>query len=120
MRELATMQERMNRISGPRMAATRGGNAARGAWAPVVDIYENPARELVIKADAPGLKREDIDLTFDSNVLTVRGERRPDEGIREEAYHRIERGSRPVLTLLHVAGARWMPGGCAPNTVTAC
>ena len=95
MRELATMQERMNRILSAPYGHDQEDSTRRGAWTPLVDIYENGARELVIKADAPGLKREDIDLTFDSNVLTVRGERRPDEGVRDEAYHRVERAYGP-------------------------
>jgi HSP20 family protein len=95
MRELATMQERMNRILQAPYGREQEDSTHRGAWAPLVDIYENADRELVIKADAPGLKREDIDLTFDTNVLTVRGERRPDDGIREESYHRVERAYGP-------------------------
>jgi len=95
MRELATMQERMNRILSAPYGHDQEDSTRRGAWTPLVDIYENGDRELVIKADAPGLKREDIDLTFDSNVLTVRGERRPDEGVRDEAYHRVERAYGP-------------------------
>jgi HSP20 family protein len=95
MRELATMQERMNRILSAPYGRDQEDSTHRGAWTPFVDIYENGDRELVIKADAPGLKREDIDLTFDSNVLTVRGERRPDEGVRDEAYHRVERAYGP-------------------------
>jgi HSP20 family protein len=95
MRELATMQERMNRILNAPYGRDQEDSTHRGAWTPLVDIYENGDRELVIKADAPGLKREDIDLTFDSNVLTVRGERRPDEGVRDEAYHRVERAYGP-------------------------
>jgi HSP20 family protein len=95
MRELATMQERMNRILAAPYGREQDDATHRGAWTPLVDIYENADRELVIKADAPGLKREDIDLTFDTNVLTVRGERRPDDGIREESYHRVERAYGP-------------------------
>ena len=93
-RELATMQERMNRIWGVPHGRDHE-EVNPGAWAPVVDIYENGGRELVIKADVPGLKREDIDLTFDSNVLTVRGSRRPDEGVKDESYHRLERAYGP-------------------------
>jgi HSP20 family protein len=91
MRELATMQERMNRILGAPYGREQDDSTHRSAWTPFVDIYENADRELVIKVDAPGLKREDIDLTFDTNVLTVRGKRRPDDAIRDEAYHRLER-----------------------------
>ena len=56
-----------------------------------VDIYENEAREIVLKAEVPGLRREDIDLTVDNNTLTIKGERRRDDSVREDRYHRVER-----------------------------
>lgn len=94
MRELASMQDRMNRMwrgwSGP---FDRGHDdvTSGGAWAPPVDIYESSNREIVLKADLPGLKREDIDLTVENNTLTVRGDRRRDPGIPEQQYHRVKR-----------------------------
>ena len=41
---------------------------ARG-WTPAVDIYETEAHEVVIKAELPEMKREDISLTFENSVL---------------------------------------------------
>ena len=58
---------------------------------PAVDIYESDEKEIVIKAELPGLRRDDIDLTVENNTLTVRGERKPDEGIRDGQFHRSER-----------------------------
>jgi HSP20 family protein len=91
MRELATMQDRMNRIWGTMY--DRGGDDAtsRGTWLPPVDIYETASHEIVLKADAPGLKREDIDLTVENNTLTIRGERKNDDAISEDRYHQVER-----------------------------
>ncbi len=57
-------------------------------WAPAVDIYETADREYVIKADLPEMRREDIQLTFEHNVLTVSGERKAEA---VEALHRSER-----------------------------
>lgn len=90
MRELASMQERMNRTWN---TAERGheGIGDRGAWMPPVDIYQPDANEIVLKAELPGLRREDIDLTVENNTLTVRGQRRRDESVPEAAYHRVER-----------------------------
>jgi HSP20 family protein len=90
MRELATMQERMNRIWGTAFERGHEDVTNRG-WTPPVDIYETEGREVVLKADLPGLRREDISLTVENSTLTIRGERRRDEGIKEEGYHRIER-----------------------------
>jgi HSP20 family protein len=95
MRELATMQDRMNRIWGSVYDRGHDDVTSRGTWLPPVDIYETDSHEVVLKAEAPGLKREDIDLTVENNTLTIRGERRKDEGISEERYHRVERTFGP-------------------------
>ena len=63
----------------------------RGAWAPAVDIYSNGQHELVLKAELPGIRREDIDLKVENNVLTIRGERKRDVEIKQDAYQRVER-----------------------------
>jgi HSP20 family protein len=81
----------MNRIWGG--VADRGHEdvTSRGAWLPLVDIYETADREIVLKAELPGLKREDIELTVENSTLTIRGERRRDGSIAEDRYHRVER-----------------------------
>lgn len=65
---------------------------ARGAWIPAVDIYENADKDIVVKAELPEMKREDIKVTFENNVLTLEGERKVEKDARGEQYHRIERG----------------------------
>lgn len=90
-RELATMQDRINRIFGD--AYRRGDDElfSRGEWAPAVDIYENEKHEIVLKAELPGLKKEEIDLRLENNTLTIRGERKRENEAKEENYHRVER-----------------------------
>lgn len=91
-RELSTMQDRINRIFGD--AYTRRYNddlTQRGDWFPAVDIYENGNQEIVLQAELPGLKREDIDLRVENNTLTLRGERKHDADVKPEQYHRVER-----------------------------
>ena len=95
MRELATMQERMNRIWGNLYDRGTEDVTSRGTWRPAVDIFENDSREIVLKAEVPGLKREDIDLTVENNTLTIRGERRREADIADDRYHRIERQYGP-------------------------
>ena len=63
---------------------------ARG-WTPAVDIYETEAREVVIKAELPEMKREDISVTFENGVLTLKGERKFEQETNKENYHRVER-----------------------------
>jgi HSP20 family protein len=86
-RDLATMEvDRLNR-----MFSDFYGEAFTRAWVPPVDIYEGPTHEVVIKAELPEMKREDIGITFENNVLTLRGERKVEEETRREAFQRMER-----------------------------
>jgi HSP20 family protein len=95
MRELATMQERMNRIWGNLYDRGSEDVTSRGTWHPAVDIFETDAREIVLKAELPGLKREDIDVSVENNTLTIRGERKKDDAVSEDQYHRVERSFGP-------------------------
>jgi HSP20 family protein len=89
-RELAAMQDRINRIFGE--AARRDDDLfTRGDWVPAVDILENDSHEIVIKAEVPGMKKEEIDLRLENNTLTIRGERKRASETRDEQYHRVER-----------------------------
>jgi HSP20 family protein len=63
--------------------------SASGAWVPAMDVFETPGKDLVLKADLPELKREDIKVTFENDVLTIEGERA--FGAAEQ-FHRRERG----------------------------
>ena len=91
MRELSAMHERMNRMCGNIYERGDEDVTSRGTWLPPVDIYETEGHAIVLKAELPGLKREDIDLTVENNTLTIRGQRRRDDGIPDDRYHRLER-----------------------------
>ena len=91
MRELASMQDRMNRIWGSVYDRGREDVSGHGAWLPPVDIYETAEREIVLKAELPGLKRDAIDLTVENNTLTIRGQRQADDGTADAQFHRSER-----------------------------
>jgi HSP20 family protein len=58
-------------------------------WTPLCDIYETD-KNIVIKTEIPEVKKENISVTSDNNVLTISGERKPEEGIGQ-SYHRQER-----------------------------
>jgi len=62
-----------------------------GRWVPAVDIYENGKQELVLKAELPDMKREDIAVVFENNTLTLKGERKFAGEVKQEQFHRIER-----------------------------
>ena len=91
MRELSSMQDRMNRIWGTMYDRGREDVSGHGAWLPPVDIYETADQEIVLKAELAGLKRDAIDLTVENNTLTIRGQRQPDEAAADAQFHRSER-----------------------------
>jgi HSP20 family protein len=91
-RDLAVLQDRMNRLFNDSVSG-RGREddlMSRGTWTPAVDIYEEDGG-LVLKAEVPDITREDIDITVENNTLTLRGERKLANEIKQENFHRIER-----------------------------
>ncbi len=89
-REMARLSEDMNRLVGELVGERRGREALRGAWVPPVDILES-GEAIRIELDLPGLSPEDVEITVENGVLTVRGERRFREAAEGETYHRVER-----------------------------
>jgi HSP20 family protein len=59
-------------------------------WSPAVDIHENE-HELIVKADVPGVKPEELDIRVENNILTIRGERKFAKKTDEKNYLRVER-----------------------------
>ena len=74
-----------------RMFSDFYGEAFSRAWVPAVDIYETDAHEVVLKAELPDMKREDINVTFENGVLTLKGERKLEQEVKKESFQRIER-----------------------------
>ena len=89
-REFAQLQERINRVFNDAYRSDEG-LMTSGTWVPPVDIYQNGDHEVVIKAELPDMSREDIDITVDNGTLTIRGEKKLTQDVKEEQFHRIER-----------------------------
>ena len=86
-RELASMEiDRLNH-----MFSNFYGEGFSRSWVPAVDIYETPQHEVILKAELPEMKREEIGLTFENNVLTITGERKLDEQVTRDRFQRMER-----------------------------
>jgi HSP20 family protein len=87
-RELASMEiDRLNRM----FSDFYGEAFSRSAWVPPVDIFETDEHEVVLKAELPEMQREDINVTFENGVLTLKGERKFEQETKKENYHRVER-----------------------------
>ena len=62
-----------------------------GAWMPPVDIYSTGEHELVIKAEIPGMNKDNIDITVENFTLTIHCEKKTDETVKDDQFHRVER-----------------------------
>jgi len=94
-RDLVSIQDRMNRMFEQTLSRSQveeGGLPA--TWTPPVDIYETADR-IVLKAELPGVTREEVDIQIQENTLTLKGERRFAKDVQEENYLRIERAYGP-------------------------
>jgi len=58
-------------------------------WSPSADISETD-QEYVIRAELPAVKKEDVQVTFDDGMITIKGERKQQREDKSEKYHRIE------------------------------
>lgn len=57
---------------------------------PVIDIYEEKG-DVVVKAEIPGIEKEDLDINLSDNILTIKGEKKKEEEVKEEGYYCSER-----------------------------
>lgn len=89
-RELAAMQDRMARLFGDVYLRDED-TGFKGSWTPAVDIFETENHDLVVKAELPGMSREDIEVTVEHNTLVLKGTKKFDADVKEENYRRIER-----------------------------
>ena len=60
-------------------------------WVPPVDIFETENHEVVIKAEVPDVRREDLKVSFENQVLTIAGERKAPEPAAGDQVRRVER-----------------------------
>ncbi|KAB2660678.1 MAG: Hsp20/alpha crystallin family protein [Verrucomicrobia bacterium] len=92
MLELDRMQRDMARLFNGSLARyTRGQKAMTPAeWSPGVDTGEDD-KEFLVKAELPLVKKEDVKVTVEDDVLTLRGERKAEKEEKGEKCHRVER-----------------------------
>lgn len=96
-REMDRLQNEVNRLfegynGSANVPARSGENGLTNsrAWSPSVDVVENE-NEIVLHAELPGMKQEDIDIELTGDTLTLRGERKLENEERKDNFVRIER-----------------------------
>ena len=109
---LEDLQDEMARIWGQRplfplpLRMPRPIAQAATTWAPRMDVYEKQGH-LVMKAELPGVKKEDIKVELDGEDLIIEAERKADTEVKEQDYYRTER--------FHGTCYRRLPLGFAPK-----
>jgi HSP20 family protein len=85
-------ESRVATMLGTRAVTGNGGKEALtvAQWSPLVDITEDE-KEYLIKAELPDMKKEDVRLTLENEVLTISGERKFEKEEKGKKYHRVER-----------------------------
>jgi HSP20 family protein len=90
-REFEEMQNRLASLFGRRLPLAEGKEAfGLSEWMPPVDISEDD-KEYTLKAELPGMSKDDIKVTVENGVLSITGERQAEKEAKDKKYHRIER-----------------------------
>ena len=91
-KELEDMEKRLSTYFGRSGVQTEAGKEAMtvAEWSPLVDITEDD-KEYLIKADLPEVKKEDVKLTVQDDVMSISGERTYEKEEKGKKYHRVER-----------------------------
>jgi HSP20 family protein len=62
----------------------------RGKWGPKLDVSEG-RKNIIVKAEIPGIEAKDLDISIDGRLLNIRGEKKQEQTEEEETYYRAER-----------------------------
>ena len=90
MNRLASLREEVNRLLDGTLAGFTGNVGLFGGWSPSVDVFQDK-ENVYIKVEVPGMKKEDIDISFQDGMLTICGERKQESEVREGESFRSER-----------------------------
>jgi HSP20 family protein len=98
----------------PQRGTQRGTQAPslRNLWAPQVEIFER-GNNIVVRAELPGLNKDDVDVEVEDNALVIRGERHSDVEDEHEGYYRSERSYGSFYRAIP------LPEGVDPNACNA-
>jgi len=90
--EMEALQRQMNQLFDVSLARSPWGDTTLlgGQWAPAVDVYDSPDN-ILIKADLPGLSKDEIEVTIQDQNLILKGEKKQDAQIKQERYFKTER-----------------------------
>jgi HSP20 family protein len=91
-REMEEMERRINDVFGRPLlpAIWRRTPVEEMGWTPAIEMFEKDDK-FMVKAELPGMKEEDIDVSVVGDTLTIKGERKAESEVKEEDYYCCER-----------------------------
>lgn len=89
-RVVTQLHRDLDRVFGAPILQGDDAASAVANWAPAVDIREEP-QQFVLHADLPGVQAEDIEVSLEQGILTVRGQRKLENREEQDGYRRVER-----------------------------
>jgi len=87
-RDMLSLRADMDRLFSSLFGGASEGR--EGFWSPVVDIEEDN-ENIMVKAEIPGMKKEDIQVSVQGNMLNITGERKQESETKNKTFHRVER-----------------------------
>jgi HSP20 family protein len=88
--DIVEMQREINKMFDNFFRGERDESFASPSWVPAVDIAEHDD-EYIVKVELPGVNKDDVKITLESNILTIRGEKKQEKETKKENLHRVER-----------------------------
>ncbi len=89
-RDLVNMQREVGRLFDSFFSDFDGEGNSVASWSPRTDVSENN-EAYVIKAELPGINKNDVKITLRENVLTIKGEKKQEKEEKDHSFHRVER-----------------------------
>jgi HSP20 family protein len=114
LREMASLQNEMNRLFGTFFdtpTTAMSGNGVR-RWMPAMDLVETD-EHFVLRADLPGMGQDDVRIEVEDRTLTLAGERKAEHETNNEGYYRLERATGAFSRSLT------LPEGVDPEQIAA-
>jgi HSP20 family protein len=93
-------------------ALTSGVEQGAALWSPHLEMFEREGK-LVVTADLPGVKKEDVKVEVDQDAVTIQGQRRHEQTSRQQGYYRSERSYGSFYRTIP------LPEGADPSTASA-
>jgi len=114
LREMATLQNEMNRLFGTFFDTPTVGTNGNGVrrWMPPMDLVESD-EHFILRADLPGLAEGDVNIELEDRVLTVSGERKAENEVKKDGFYRLERATGAFSRSLT------LPEGIDPDGIAA-